>query len=47
MDHYTHTLIEDERAALDKLPSINAPRANVAAPWHGPPKAGRLAATGT
>jgi len=37
MDHYTHTLIGDERAALDKLPSINAPRANVAA----------LAATGT
>ncbi|MBM4017508.1 MAG: hypothetical protein FJ288_04125 [Planctomycetes bacterium] len=37
MDHYTHTLIEDERAALDRLPSINAPRANVAA----------LAATGT
>jgi integrase len=22
MDHYTHTLIEDERAALDRLPSI-------------------------
>jgi integrase len=31
MDHYTHTLIEDERAALDRLPSINAPRANIAA----------------
>ena len=37
MDHYTHTLIGDERAALDRLPSINAPRANVVA----------LAATGT
>jgi hypothetical protein len=37
MDHYTHTLIEDERAALDRLPSINAPGANVAA----------LGATGT
>jgi integrase len=37
MDHYTHTLIGDERAALDRLPSINGPRANVAA----------LAATGT
>ena len=37
MDHYTHTLIGDERAALDRLPSIEAPRANVAA----------LAATGT
>ena len=37
MDHYTHTLIGDERAALDRLPSIDAPRANVAA----------LAATGT
>ena len=37
MDHYTHTLIEDERAALDRLPAIEAPRANVAA----------LAATGT
>jgi len=22
MDHYTHTLIEDERAALDRLPEI-------------------------
>jgi len=31
MDHYTHVLIEDERAALDRLPTINAPRANVAA----------------
>jgi integrase len=37
MDHYTHTLIGDERAALDRLPSIDATRANVAA----------LAATGT
>jgi len=37
MDHYTHTLIGDERAALDRLPSIEAPRANVSA----------LAATGT
>jgi integrase len=37
MDHYTHTLIGDERAALDRLPSINAARANVAP----------LAATGT
>jgi integrase len=37
MDHYTHTLIGDERAALDRLPSIDALRANVAA----------LAATGT
>jgi integrase len=37
MDHYTHTLIGDERAALDRLPSIDAPWANVAA----------LAATGT
>jgi len=37
MDHYTHTLIEDERAALGRLPAIEAPRANVAA----------LAATGT
>ncbi|MBE3123696.1 MAG: amidoligase family protein [Planctomycetes bacterium] len=37
MDHYTHTLIEDERAALDRLPAINATRATVAA----------LAATGT
>lgn len=37
MDHYTHTLIEDERAALGRLPSIDATRANVAA----------LAATGT
>ncbi len=47
MDHHTHTLIGDERAALDRLPIIDAPRANVAAPWHGPPKVGRLAATGT
>ena len=31
MDYYTHVLIEDERAALDRLPSINAPRANVVA----------------
>jgi len=31
MDHYTHTLIEDARAALDRLPGINASRANVAA----------------
>ncbi|MCX5676821.1 MAG: hypothetical protein NTX87_17655 [Planctomycetota bacterium] len=31
MDHYTHTLIGDERAALDRLPSINAARADVAA----------------
>jgi hypothetical protein len=37
MDHYTATLIGDERAALDRLPGIDAPRANVAA----------LAATGT
>jgi len=37
MDHYTHTLIGSERAALDALPSIDAPRANVVA----------LAATGT
>jgi len=37
MDHYSHTLIEDERAALDRLPNINAPRDNVAA----------LATTGT
>ena len=37
MDHYTHTLIGDERAALDRLPSINATRADIAA----------LAATGT
>ena len=37
MDHYTHTLIGDERAALDRLPAIDAPRASVAA----------LAATGT
>jgi hypothetical protein len=22
MDHYTHVLIEDERAALDRLPEI-------------------------
>jgi hypothetical protein len=22
MDHYTHTLIEDERAALDRLPTL-------------------------
>jgi hypothetical protein len=22
MDHYTHTLISDERAALDRLPEI-------------------------
>jgi hypothetical protein len=22
MDHYTHTLIEDERAALDRLPAL-------------------------
>jgi hypothetical protein len=31
MDPYTHTLIEGERAALDRLPGINATRANVAA----------------
>ncbi|MCX5670458.1 MAG: hypothetical protein NTU94_03950 [Planctomycetota bacterium] len=31
MDHYTHTLIGDERAALDRLPSIEAPRADQAA----------------
>jgi integrase len=37
MDHYTHTLIGDKRAALDRLPCINATGANVAA----------LAATGT
>ena len=37
MDPYTHTLIGDERAALDRLPAIEAPRASVAA----------LAATGT
>jgi integrase len=37
MDHYTHTLIGDERAALDRLPAIDATRANVAP----------LAATGT
>jgi integrase len=37
MDHYTHTLIGDERVALDRVPSIDAPRAHVAA----------LAATGT
>jgi integrase len=37
MDHYTHTLVEDERAALGRLPAIDAPRANIAA----------LAATGT
>lgn len=30
MDHYTHTLIEDACAALDRLPTINAPGANVA-----------------
>jgi integrase len=32
MDPYTHTLIGDERAALDRLPSIDATRAGVAAP---------------
>jgi integrase len=37
MDHYTPTLVGDERAALDRLPAIDAPRANVVA----------LAATGT
>jgi hypothetical protein len=37
MDHYTHTLIGDERAAVDRLPIIDAPRADVAA----------LTATGT
>jgi len=31
MDHYKHTLIEDERSAMDRLPAIEAPRANVAA----------------
>jgi len=28
IDHYTHTLIGDERAALNKLPSITPPRPN-------------------
>jgi integrase len=31
MDHYTHTLIEDERAALDRLPAIKTSLASDAA----------------
>ena len=47
LGRYAHVQLVDQTRALDALPSIDAPRANVATPWHGPPKAGRLAATGT
>jgi hypothetical protein len=45
--NYAHVQLADQTRALATLPSLDAPRANVAAPWHGSPKAGRLAATGT
>jgi integrase len=47
LGRYAHVQLLDQTRALAALPAIEAPRANVAAPWHGPPKAGRLAATGT